>query len=83
MNYLDLVKKIATDTGLGVKKVDAVLDSLRDTLKAAPVGDRTSIPRMGTFEVKRRKARTITALNGQQKEVPERTALTFRASKTA
>lgn len=81
MRYSDLVAKLAADTKLSKKSVDQVLDGLRDVLKQLPVGERVIMPKLGTFEAKQRKARTVPSINGGTVDIPARRALTFSASK--
>ena len=81
MKYSELLKAIGARTGLGIKTVDKVLDSLRDHVEAQPVGERTTLPKFGTFERKLRAPKRVRTLAGPIVEVEAREAVTFRASR--
>lgn len=81
MKYSELLKAIGVKTGLGVKTVDKVLDALRDTIEVQPVGERTTLPKFGTFERKVRAPKRVKTLAGPIVEVEAREAVTFRASR--
>lgn len=81
MKYSELLAQIGAQTGFGVKAVDKVLDALRDTIEAQPVGERTTLPKFGTFERKVRAPKRVRTLSGATVHVAAREAVTFRASK--
>lgn len=59
MNKGDLVTKVAKATGESKSKVNSILDTTLDTVQGAvKKGDRVTLPGFGTFESRKRKART-------------------------
>ena len=81
MKYSELLTQIGARTGFGAKAIDKVLDALRDTIEEQPVGERTTLPKFGTFERKVRAPKRVRTLSGVTVDVAAREAVTFRASK--
>lgn len=83
MNKSELVDAVADATN-GTKadaqaSVDAVLDSITDTLKK---GDKVSLTGFGTFEVRKRAARTArNPQTGEEIKVKATTVPAFKAGK--
>jgi DNA-binding protein HU-beta len=83
MHKSDLAKKVADATGLSNKDaeaaVDAAFDSIADTLAT---GEKVVITGFGTFERKRRKARTGRhPSTGAVINIPAKNAASFSAGK--
>jgi len=80
MTKADLVKKIASETGMLRKDtaiiVDAFLDSIKESLKN---GQHIELRGFGTFSLKLRKPRTgRNPKSGEKIPVPERIVPTFK-----
>ncbi len=59
MNKQELIKKVAQDAELTQKQAAAALESMMDSVKeAVAAGDRVQLIGFGTFESKKRDART-------------------------
>ncbi len=59
MNKQELIKKVAQDAELTQKQAAAALESMMDSVKeAVAVGDKVQLIGFGTFESKKRDART-------------------------
>jgi DNA-binding protein HU-beta len=83
MTKSDLIDKVAAQTGLtkkdSGKAVDAVFASIADALKA---GDKVQLVGFGTFEVKKRAARTgRNPQTGAELQIPARKVPVFKAGK--
>ncbi|MDD4509623.1 MAG: HU family DNA-binding protein [Oscillospiraceae bacterium] len=83
MNKQDLTEKIAADAGVTQKQASAALDSTLNAIVAAvAVGEKIQLVGFGTFESKKREART--GLNPRTKEpveIPASTVPVFKAGK--
>ena len=59
MNKQELIKKVAQDAELTQKQAAAALESMMDSVKeAVAAGDKVQLIGFGTFESKKREART-------------------------
>ncbi len=83
MNKKELVAQIAEQTGLTQKKVNEVLDTFFDlTGTALKNGDSIRLLGFGTFETKKRAARTGTnPRTGEQVDIPASVIPVFKAGK--
>lgn len=83
MNKQELVKKIAADAGVTQKQAAAALDSaLNSIVTAVAAGEKVQLMGFGTFEGKKRNART--GRNPQTNkaiEIPASTIPSFKAGK--
>lgn len=84
MTKAELVDKIAAKTGMTKKDsasaLDAMLDSVAEALKA---GDKVSLVGFGSFEVRKRAARTgRDPRTGQEIKIGARKVPVFRAGKS-
>ena len=70
MNKQDLIKKIAEEASVSQKQAAAMLDSLTASIiEAVAAGDKVQLVGFGTFEARKREART--GLNPRTKETIE------------
>lgn len=81
MQKTELIAKVAKDTNLSqtdtAKVVNAVIDSIIDTLRA---GEKVTLTGFGTFEVRKTAARTGTNPRTKQKiQIPAGKRATFSA----
>ena len=83
MNKAELVEEVAAKVGLTKKEtnnvVDAITSAITDTLA---MNERVTLVGFGTFEVRRRKART--GVNPQTRErldIPAKNVVRFKAGK--
>lgn len=83
MNKQDLIHKIADEAELTQKQAAAALDSaINSVISAVAAGEKVQLVGFGTFEVKKRNART--GRNPKTKEaieIPESVAPVFKAGK--
>jgi len=83
MHKTELVKEIASKTGLSIKDakrgLDTTLHVIRDTLKK---GERVILIGFGTFTTTKRKERTMKSLNtGKMIKVKAKKVVKFKAGK--
>lgn len=83
MHKTEMVKEIASKTGLSLKDakrgIDTTLHIIRDTLKK---GERVILIGFGTFTTAKRKERTMKSLNtGKMIKVKAKKVVKFRAGK--
>jgi DNA-binding protein HU-beta len=85
MTYNDLVKAVASDSGLSQVEVKKALTSLVNEVKKNAVrGESSPLPNLGAFDVKKRKARTGTNPRTKEKiEIAAKTVLAFKVSPSA
>jgi len=83
MNKQDLIHKIANEAELTQKQAAAALDvAINSVISAVAAGDKVQLVGFGTFEAKKRNART--GRNPKTKEaieIPESVAPVFKAGK--
>jgi len=83
MNKQDLIHKIADEAELTQKQAAAALDSaINSVISAVAAGEKVQLVGFGTFEAKKRNART--GRNPKTKEaieIPESVAPVFKAGK--
>lgn len=82
MTRQDLVKKIASESGLQQKEVATVIDAFTQTvIDSYHNGERVDLKQFGSFIPKTRKARKARNIRtGMTIDVPERKVLTFKPS---
>jgi len=83
MNKAELVEEVADQTGLTRKvsreAVNAVISAITDTLAR---NERVTLVGFGTFEVRKRKARTgVNPQTGERLDIPARNVVRFKAGK--
>lgn len=83
MNKMELVSAMAEKSGLSKKDCEAALGALTDTLAAAMnAGDRVQLVGFGSFEVKKRAARTgRNPRTNETVEIPAAKLPVFKAGK--
>jgi DNA-binding protein HU-beta len=83
MNRKELVAKMAADTGLSVKDADKALASFMDNVKkAVKKGDSVGLVGFGTFEQRKRSARTgRNPLTGETLKIAAKKVPGFKAGK--
>ena len=83
MNKNELVAKVADQSGLSKKDAEKALAAVIDTIPAALVaGDKVQLVGFGTFETKRREARTgRNPRSGETIEIPAASLPAFKAGK--
>lgn len=83
MNKNELVAKVADQSGLSKKDAEKALAAVIDTITAALVaGDKVQLVGFGTFETKRREARTgRNPRSGETIEIPAASLPAFKAGK--
>jgi len=79
-----LIEKVVTETDISkaqaTKAVDSLVNNIRNSLKN---GEKVVLAGLGTFSVKKRKARTgRNPRTGEQLSIPERKVAAFKAGKT-
>lgn len=84
MNKGQLIEKIATEAKIpkaqAAKAVASLVDNIRNSLKS---GEKAVLAGLGTFSVKRRKARTgRNPRTGESLQIPERKVVRFKVGKT-
>ncbi|OIO34522.1 MAG: DNA-binding protein HU [bacterium (Candidatus Ratteibacteria) CG_4_10_14_3_um_filter_41_18] len=84
MNKGQLIEKVVTETDISkaqaTKAVDSLVNNIRNSLKN---GEKVVLAGLGTFSVKKRKARTgRNPRTGEQLSIPERKVAAFKAGKT-
>ncbi len=89
MNKTDLIAKTAELAGVPKKDATAVINALFEPSKKGPIaaplkgGDRVTIPGFGTFEARKREARTgRNPQTGKEIKIKARTVPAFRAGKS-
>jgi len=83
MHKTEIIKEIASKTGLSIKDakrgLDTTLHIIRETLKK---GDRVILIGLGTFTTTKRKERTMKSLNtGKMIKVKAKKVVKFKAGK--
>ncbi len=80
MTKADLVKKIASETGILRKDTAVIVDALLNSIKDSLInGERIELRGFGTFSMKKRKPRTgRNPKSGERIPVPERIVPTFK-----
>lgn len=83
MNKMELVSSMAEKSGLSKKDCEAALGALTDTLaEAMKAGDRVQLVGFGSFEVKKRDARTgRNPRTNEPVEIPAAKLPVFKAGK--
>lgn len=83
MNKVELVSAMAEKSGLSKKDCEAALGALTDTLaEAMKAGDRVQLVGFGSFEVKKRDARTgRNPRTNEPVEIPAAKLPVFKAGK--
>lgn len=83
MNKMELVSAMAEKSGLSKKDCEAALGALTDTLaEAMKAGDRVQLVGFGSFEVKKRDARTgRNPRTNEPVEIPAAKLPVFKAGK--
>ena len=83
MNKNELVAKVADQSGLSKKDAEKALAAVIDTITAALVaGDKVQLVGFGTFETKRREARTgRNPRSGETIEIPAASLPALKAGK--
>ena len=84
MNKGQLIEKVVTETDISkaqaTKAVDSLVNNIRNSLKN---GEKVVLAGLGTFSVKKRKARTgRNPRTGEQLSISERKVAAFKAGKT-
>jgi DNA-binding protein HU-beta len=81
MNKQDLVKRIAFDAEVTQRQASVMVDSMiRIIMDSVAGGDRVMLSGFGTFESKRRAARTVyNVFTQEQTEIPEKVVPVFKA----
>lgn len=76
----ELVRRVATETGVSQRVVRQVLGSSLHTIEAAlTAGERVTLPGFGTFYTSQRRAGRVRSIRtGRQVEVPARRVAAFR-----
>ena len=79
-----LIDTISEHVEISKKDISAVVDAVLDTIvETVSNGDKVSIPGFGTFEARKRAARTCrNPQTGSTMEVPAKTVPGFKAGKT-
>ena len=83
MTKQELIKKIAADTGVSQKQANEVLDSaIQNIMDAVAAGDKVQFTGFGTFEARKRGARTgVNPRTKEKVEIPASIAPTFKPGK--
>jgi len=83
MHKQELIKKIAVDTGVSQKQAGEVLDSaIQNIIDAVAAGDKVQFSGFGTFEARKRGARTgVNPRTKEKVEIPASIAPTFKPGK--
>ncbi len=83
MNKAELTEMIAKDTGLSQKDAGKAVESIIDNIKKAlKKGSKVQLVGFGSFEVKKRKARTgVNPQNGEKIKIAARKSPKFTAGK--
>ncbi len=83
MKKEDVLTKMATDAGITKKAASAALNSFMDgVMKTLEKGEKFSLVGFGTFEVRKRSARTgINPQNRKKIDIPEKKVPAFKAGK--
>ena len=82
MTRQDLIKKIASETGMQQQQVSPIIDAFTEAIKDCyKNGERVEIKSFGAFVTKVRKARKARNMQtGEMIDVPERKVLAFKPS---
>ena len=85
MTKTELLKQLATDTGLRKKEVENVLQALRTTIqKTMKKEGKIKLEGLGVFQLKDRKARIgRNPATGQEIKIPAKKVVKFRVAKAA
>ncbi|KUO96403.1 HU family DNA-binding protein [Ferroacidibacillus organovorans] len=80
MNKIDLVNKISEKSGLKKKDVELTVNTLLDSIsEALAAGDKVQLIGFGTFETRKRKARSgRNPQTGESIEIPESSIPAFK-----
>ncbi len=80
----ELIKDVATRTGVSQQKVSAVISGFLDAIVAAlNDGKKVTLIKFGTFQMRERKERTMRDMRtGKSILVPARKLVSFKRSKT-
>ena len=83
MTKQELIKKIAADTGVSQKQAGEVLDSaIQNIMDAVAAGDKVQFTGFGTFEARKREARTgVNPRTKEKVEIPASVSPAFKAGK--
>ena len=83
MTKQELIKKIAADTGVSQKQAGEVLDSaIQNIMEAGAAGDKVQFTGFGTFEARKREARTgVNPRTKEKVEIPASVSPAFKAGK--
>ena len=83
MTKQELIKKIAADTGVSQKQAGEVLDSaIQNIMDAVAAGDKVQFTGFGTFEARKREARTgVNPRTKEKVEIPASIAPAFKPGK--
>ncbi len=83
MTKKDLVEKVAASTGVSKKDADAIISATVNEIKAAvAAGESVQFVGFGTFEARKRNARTgINPLTKEKVEIAATTVPAFKAGK--
>lgn len=83
MTKQELIKKIAADTGVSQKQAGEVLDSaIQNIMEAVAAGDKVQFTGFGTFEARKREARTgVNPRTKEKVEIPASVSPAFKAGK--
>jgi len=83
MTKQELIKKIAADTGVSQKQANEVLDSaIQNIMDAVAAGDKVQFTGFGTFEARKREARTgVNPRTKEKVEIPASVSPAFKAGK--
>ena len=82
MNKQELIKKIAAETGVSQKEAASVLEStMSNIMEAVAAGDKVQLIGFGTFEGRKREARTgINPVTKEKIEIKASVVPTFKPS---
>ncbi len=87
MNRVELVNSVheALEGTVSKKDIDAVIKAEEDAkLKALAAGDKVQLLGFGTYETRKRKARTgRNPQTGEEVNIPEKTTIAFKPGKHA
>ena len=83
MTKQELIKKIAADTGVSQKQAGEVLDSaIQNIMDTVAAGDKVQFTGFGTFEARKREARTgVNPRTKEKVEIPASIAPAFKPGK--
>lgn len=83
MTKQELIKKISADTGISQKQTGEALDSaIQNIMEAVAAGEKVQLVGFGTFEARKREARTgVNPRTKEKVEIPASTAPAFKPGK--